>query len=224
VSTLPIAAATAVVALAAGWLTAARTIRHQRRLLAQALWLSRHDPLTGLPNRTHAEHLFTRRATTGRPTVLVLLDLDRFKQVNDAHGHAAGDQLLVTVASRLAKATAASGGHAARLAGDEFLLILPTPPGGLHHTVQTIQRAIGIPVGITTEETVRLTITATAGVTWCDRPGGDWHSLLRQADLALYHARAHGLAYEFYRPGMRMPDRPHRYGPRLRDQRPEATA
>jgi diguanylate cyclase (GGDEF)-like protein len=224
VSTLPIAAATGVVALAAGWLVAARCIRRLRRLLAQARWLSRHDPLTGLPNRTHAEHLFTRRATTGRPTVLVLLDLDGFKQVNDAHGHAAGDQLLVRVASRLVEAIAGNGGRAARLAGDEFLLLLPIHPGGLPHTIETIQRVIDIPVEITTEETVRLTITATAGVTWCEGAGGDWNSLLRQADLALYHARARGLAYEFYRPGMRMPDRPHRYGPRLRDQPPEATA
>jgi len=223
VSTLTIAAATGALALAAGWAIAARTIAHQRRLLAHALWLSQHDPLTGLPNRTHAQHLFTSRATTGRPTALVLLDLDHFKQVNDTHGHHAGDQLLITIAARLAGAATGNGGHAARLAGDEFLLILPIHPAGLDDTVQTLQRTISAPVEITTEQTVRLTITATAGLTWCDHAGGDWHNLLRQADLALYHARAHGLAHEYYRPGMRMPDQRHRYGPRLRDQRPEAT-
>jgi len=223
VSTLTIAATTGVIALAAGWLTAARTISHQRRLLAHALWLSQHDPLTGLPNRTHAQHLFTRRTTTAGPTALVLLDLDRFKQVNDTHGHHAGDQLLATIAARLAGAATGNGGHAARLAGDEFLLILPIAPGGLDNTVQTIQRTISTSVEITTEQTVRLTITATAGITWCHGTGADWHSQLRQADLALYHARARGLAYQFYRPGMRMPHRPHRHGPRLRDQRPEAT-
>ncbi|MPZ26490.1 MAG: diguanylate cyclase [Micromonosporaceae bacterium] len=266
VFTLPIAIATGVVAFAAGWLWSARTLHRLRKLLELALWTCGHDQLTGLPNRGNAEHLFGRRAAAGRPTVIALLDLDRFKQVNDTYGHGAGDQLLVAVAGRLAQAAAGRptvialldldrfkqvndtyghgagdqllvavagrlaqaaagyGGHAARLSGDEFLLLLPIHPGNFLHPVATILREIATPVQITTEEAVTLTPAATAGASWFDGVNGSWDRLLRQADLALYHARACGLAYEPYRPGMRMPDRPHRRGQRLRDQHREASA
>jgi diguanylate cyclase (GGDEF)-like protein len=224
VFTLPIAIATGVVVFAAGWLWSARTIHRLCSLLELALWTCGHDQLTGLPNRAHAEHLFGSRAAAGRPTVIALLDLDRFKQVNDTYGHGAGDQLLVAVAGRLAQAAAGYGGHAARLSGDEFLLLLPIHPGNFLHPVATILREIATPVQITTEEAVTLTPAVTAGASWFDGVNGSWDRLLRQADLALYHARVGGLAYEPYRPGMRMPDRPHRRGPRLRDQHREASA
>jgi diguanylate cyclase (GGDEF)-like protein len=216
--------ASAAAGLAAGWLPAAWIIRRLRSLLTQALWVCGHDPLTGLPNRTRAEQLFTRHAEAGDPTAIALLDLDRFKAVNDTYGHHAGDQLLIAVAARLTQAAHRHRGHAARLSGDEFVLLLPAHPGNVSHPVTAILHEISQPVTITTEDVVRLTPTATAGTTWFDGVHGNWSSLLRQADLALYHARAHRVAHEPYQPGMHMPDQPHRHGPRLRDQRPEAAA
>jgi diguanylate cyclase (GGDEF)-like protein len=221
VSTLVAHAATAAAVLAAGaW--SAWTIHRLKVRLGRALWACAHDPLTGLPNRVYAAQLFTQRA--GLPTVVAVLDLNRFKQVNDTHGHHAGDQLLATVAGRLAAATARYGGHAARLSGDEFLLLLPHHPDRDYpEPVGSILAEITTPVQVTIEHTIVLVPTATAGITWHDGLSSGWSSLLRQADIALYHARAHQLDYETWRPSMHMPNPAHRCGTRLRHQHPEAT-
>lgn len=220
-STLVVAIATGVLALAAGRLWAACTIRRLRELLRQALWTCSHDPLTRLPNRTYAEHLLTRRAS--RPTTVALLDLNGFKQVNDTWGHQVGDHLLVTVADRLADGARRLDGHAARLGGDEFLLILPARYTDGTASVAVLLANITTPVEITGDEaqqTVTIAPAATAGITWYDGHHGTWSSLLRQADIALYHARAAGTWYQVYRPGMHMPHQPSRHGQRLRHQRP----
>jgi diguanylate cyclase (GGDEF)-like protein len=221
VSTLTVAIATGVLALVAGRLWAACTIRRLRQLLRRALWTCGHDPLTRLPNRAYAEHLLAKQA--GRPTAIALIDLNGFKQVNDTWGHQVGDQLLVTVADRLADGAHKLGGHAARLGGDEFLLLLPARYSDGTAPVAVLLANLTTPVQLTdddTGQTVRLAPTATAGITWYDGHRGSWSSLLRQADIALYHARAAGTWYQLYRPGMHMPGQPSRHGPRLRHQRP----
>ncbi len=104
------------------------TTRRLRRQAAQAAHDALHDPLTGLANR----ELFARRVTAeldrGTPGAVVLVDLDRFKEVNDTLGHHAGDHLLREVGRRLA-ATVRSGDTVARLGGDEFGLLLPGVDG-----------------------------------------------------------------------------------------------
>jgi diguanylate cyclase (GGDEF)-like protein len=221
-STLAIHAATLLAVLAGGaW--SVWTHHRLRARLRRLLWAYAHDPLTGLPTRGYAEQIFQQRAAAGRPTILAMLDLNRFKQVNDAHGHHAGDQLLTAVAGRLVHAAHRHGGHAARLGGDEFLLLLPAPPPGAYpEPVGSILAELATPVPISLERTIVLIPTATAGVSCFNGSNGSWAQLLRQADIALYQARAHDYDYETYRPSMRMPEPPHpdRYGPRLRDQRP----
>jgi diguanylate cyclase (GGDEF)-like protein len=218
VSTTSIPAATMLAALACALLYAGWTIRRLHTRLARALHAASHDPLTGLYNRTAARHLFDQRATARLATVLALLDLDEFKQVNDTCGHQAGDQLLAAVADRLATAANRHGGHAARLAGDEFLLLLPVGTGDPVEPVACILAELTTPVHLGREGTH--TPHASAGITIFDGVHGTWTTVLRRADIACYHAKTRGGGYEVYSPGMAMP-RPatpaQRRGPRLRD-------
>jgi GGDEF domain-containing protein len=125
VSTFAFLAATALAGFATGTLYSRAAIRRLTTDLADAVHRATHDPLTGLPNRAAVPELFALASTADAAPAVILIDLDGFKEVNDTHGHHAGDQLLVTVGRRLASATGVLGGSAIRLGGDEFLLILP---------------------------------------------------------------------------------------------------
>ncbi|MFF1280171.1 GGDEF domain-containing protein [Streptomyces sp. NPDC058299] len=156
-------------------------------LLARRLATARRDPLTGLHTRsgwtTRAEHLIARRPAA----LVVLVDLDDFKAVNDSHGHAAGDAVLAATARRL---TAWCGPHgiAARLGGDEFAAIVPDPT----HTPgpDTLREALAQPV----EHAGRL-LPVSASVGCCHRtdlPVPTLTDALSAADTAMYAAKGHG--------------------------------
>lgn len=89
-------------------------------------FLAYHDSLTRLPNRMHFQERLHALLNSGRPVALVFADLDDFKLINDTHGHAAGDAVLCHVGRILDSATSSKGGFAARLAGDEFAMVVPT--------------------------------------------------------------------------------------------------
>ena len=219
------ATATTMAALSLGLLYAGWTIHRLRDRLADALYAANHDPLTDLPNRLGAQQLFASRTAARLATVVALLDLDRFKQVNDTHGHHAGDQLLTTVAGRLATAAARYDGHAARLAGDEFLLLLPATGCDLVEPIACILAEITKPVRVGTNPAATHKPHATAGIAVFDGVDGTFTDVLRRADIACYHAKARHSGYEVFRPGMTMPTVPgQRRGPRLRDLHPEASA
>ena len=156
------------------------------RLAALAAW----DPLTGLPNhRTFQERLrdeAARAARHGHPLAVVAIDLDHFRQVNEAYGHDVGDRVLVEVARRL-RGQARAGEVVARVGGEEFAWILPeTDMAGAHRAAERARRAIEQlpvdPVG---------TVTISAGV--CDLAhAGDAEELFRLADGALYWAKQRG--------------------------------
>jgi diguanylate cyclase (GGDEF)-like protein len=213
-------------ALVVGLLYAGWTIHRLRTRLTRLTYAASHDPLTALPNRVHALWLFGLRAADRLPTVVALLDLDEFKQVNDTYGHQAGDQLLAAVAERLATAAARYGGYAARLAGDEFLLLLPVQAGDPVEPVASILAEITTPVRLATTPQVSHTPHASAGITVFDGVDGTWTGVLRRADIACYDAKARGSGYEVFHPGMSMP-RPaapsQRRGPRLRDLHQETS-
>ncbi|NIZ92257.1 putative bifunctional diguanylate cyclase/phosphodiesterase [Kineococcus rubinsiae] len=163
-----------------------------------------HDALTGLPNRAH----FTTRLAAalqetraGGSVAVVLLDLDRFKEVNDTLGHHCGDQLLTQVGPRI-RETLREGELVARLGGDEFGLVLATPEEGEAATadvlrvVRRVLHAFDEPFLV---DGVTLTLAATAGVAVAPEHGDTQAALLQHADVAMYVAKAAHEAVAVYR-------------------------
>ncbi|QFZ21856.1 sensor domain-containing diguanylate cyclase [Saccharothrix syringae] len=146
------------------------------------------DALTGLANRTGFVPRL-EQAVRGAPgPVLVFLDIDQFKEVNDRHGHAAGDEVLRLVAGRLASAVAGRG-TAARLGGDEFAVLLDRlderqAVAAAHRILDVIGAPLVPAAGV-----VRVSVSA--GITFV-RPGHSAEDLLHQADLAMYRAKTVG--------------------------------
>ena len=169
------------------------------RLEADSKWhQATHDSLTGLPNRT----LFLERASealaeTGRAAI-ALLDLDRFKEVNDTLGHSTGDRLLCEVGECLRRA---SSGRAtvARLGGDEFVLVVPDiiGPEEALGIVRDLLAAISKPMDI---DGITLAVTAAAGVSLAPEHGDNVATLLQRADIAMYHAKEKRSGIELYSP------------------------
>ncbi|WP_399139960.1 GGDEF domain-containing protein [Streptomyces sp. NBUA17] len=161
----------------AGWAVHARVL-HGR------LNTARRDPLTGLRTRDG----FTRRATAllKDPRAVVLLaDVDKFKQVNDVHGHAAGDALLAATAARLAHAVGRAG-VAGRLGGDEFAAVLIDRDGTAADRFAVLARVLARPVD--TAPDVHTTVSL-GWVRRADHPAEDLSGLLRRADEAMYAAK-----------------------------------
>jgi diguanylate cyclase (GGDEF)-like protein len=146
-----------------------------------------HDPLTGLANRSALYDAITDRLATGASTALLLMDLDGFKDVNDALGHATGDQLLVAIANRLTKATRA-GDLVARLGGDEFAVLLGGVGDGadLALVADRIKQALDRPMHVADW---RLPVRASLGGAVVAPAEGDAGVLLQHADIAMYRAK-----------------------------------
>ena len=159
-----------------------------------------HDALTGLANRTlfrdRIDHAVrTARRTDGQVAVM-LMDLDRFKEINDSLGHAAGDELLVELGSRLEAALRASD-TVARLGGDEFGVLLPdaTVPDDVLRVVDRMQAAIEEPV---TVSGLPLSLEASIGIALFPDDGEDVETLLQRADVAMYQAKEENAGFAFY--------------------------
>jgi diguanylate cyclase (GGDEF)-like protein/PAS domain S-box-containing protein len=156
--------------------------------------LAKRDALTGLPNRVLAhQHLLrslARRARPGRITATLFCDFDRFKLVNDSLGHAAGDELLVLVADRLL-AVARSSDTVARLGGDEFLVIVDDLPdeASAVAAAQRVLDAVSRPYQLRGREIV---VRASVGVACSGEHAQTPEELLRDADAAMYEAKARG--------------------------------
>ncbi|MEU4690666.1 EAL domain-containing protein [Actinoplanes sp. NPDC023714] len=193
-----IAVATICVVLALFAVCARVLIGYQRRAERQAeqrLHEATHDPLTGLGNRAKLHHeldaAVRRGQASGTPFSLLLIDLDRFKEVNDTLGHHAGDDLLVEVAQRLTGGRRA-GDVVVRLGGDEFALILPTAPDHQQamEAGQRILEELRRPVAL---GGLLVDIDASIGVASYPVDGDGGEELLQHADVAMYAAkRRHG--------------------------------
>jgi diguanylate cyclase (GGDEF)-like protein/PAS domain S-box-containing protein len=150
-----------------------------------------HDPLTGLPNRVLfgeriGQAIRHARRTSGQLAVM-LMDLDRFKEVNDSLGHPAGDQLLVSVSERIRGALRESDTFA-RLGGDEFGLLLPelTSAADIEPVLARIDAALEQPI---TVHTLPLAVEASIGVALFPDHGEDAQTLIQRADVAMYEAK-----------------------------------
>ena len=167
--------------------------------------LARYDTLTGLANRLHITELLERalRNHMGQvqPCALLLMDLDRFKAVNDTMGHPAGDQLLQQVAGRLTQIIGDKG-QVGRLGGDEFQIVLPqiVEPEKLAGIANAIILSLAKPFAIENEQ---VRIGSSIGIAMSEGGGVTASALVRNADLALYAAKDAGRGvHRFYADAM----------------------
>ncbi|HXT35190.1 MAG TPA: EAL domain-containing protein [Chloroflexota bacterium] len=172
-----------------------RLLRQQERLTHQAL----HDGLTDLPNRAllhdriQAALRIPRQDAAG--VALLLMDLDRFKEINDTFGHQQGDKLLRQVGARL-RDTLRAADTVARLGGDEFAILLPAAgAAGAVTVAAAILRALDQPFVL---EGYSMTLGASIGITLAPDHGQDAITLLRRADVAMYTAKRDAGGYALY--------------------------
>ena len=180
-------------------------VQRMARLSADRARAARIDPLTGLANRRALQSRFADMAVTGRPEAgqgphlaLLMLDLDRFKHVNDALGHEVGDRLLVAVADRLARQEPAEG-VVGRLGGDEFAILAP----GLRSDAEAqlvagrLLAALAEPLRL---DGLPIDITGSVGIAVYPQHGEDFATLMRHADVAMYEAKRRGDTSAVYDP------------------------
>lgn len=154
------------------------------------------DPLTGLANRSGLAQKSTQMLADGAAHALMLLDLDRFKPINDAHGHDAGDAVLRAVAARL-QAAMRAGDIVARLGGDEFVILLasPLPDDQLEALARRLEAAVRQPVDFQGQA---LTVGASTGIARSPQDGRTLTELMRSADRAMYQAKQSGSGHAFW--------------------------
>ena len=176
-----------------GWVALHEDVTEQRRAAESIARLARHDTLTGLANRLLFRERLDAAAqglASGAAFALHCIDLDRFKEVNDLHGHPAGDALLKAVARRLEE-TVRSSDVIARLGGDEFAVI--QAGAGSQAEAESLARrliaAVGRPYQL---QGHRIEIGATIGIALAPADGANPDDLLKNADMALYRAKADG--------------------------------
>jgi diguanylate cyclase (GGDEF)-like protein/PAS domain S-box-containing protein len=170
-----------------------RDVSERKALEEQLRQLAFHDPLTLLANRSlfrnRVQHAQTLAQRSGQGVAVMFLDLDNFKNVNDALGHDAGDRLLQAAAQRLVKCTRPSD-TVARLGGDEFAILLEgiDQESDVERIAAAITESFEAPL---LPEGNGSTISASVGIAFA-QPGDDTEQLLRNADIAMYNAKAAG--------------------------------
>ena len=184
-------------------------ITERKRSEERLSFLAQYDVLTGLPNRAlfydRLRQAIGRARRENEMIGLMFLDLDRFKQINDTLGHAAGDRVLKVVAERL-KRFLREVDTIARLGGDEFTVVIEgvTAPEQLGAIAEKIRSAMAEPVDLDGRE---MSISSSIGITLYPRDAQDIEQLVKNADIAMYHAKRRGgrQQFQFYEPGMAPP-------------------
>ncbi len=188
-----------------GWVVTLEDVSLRRASEIAAAEMARLDPLTKLPNRLmlreRLDEALSRHARTGEGCAVMLIDLDRFKPINDMLGHAMGDVLLEKVADRL-RTTVRPTDTVARIGGDEFVILQTAT--GVALSAETLARRIVDLVGRTyVAEGQLLNIGACVGIALAPSDGTDAERLLKCADLALYRAKVDGRGtFRFFEPAM----------------------
>jgi diguanylate cyclase (GGDEF)-like protein len=162
--------------------------------------MSLHDSLTGLPNRkllqARAAHALDEAVREERSAAVFLIDLDRFKDVNDTLGHHVGDELLQQVGVRLAEAVR-PGDTVARLGGDEFGILLPDirDTSVAEDIAERIRKALGVPFSL---HGLTFDLQGSIGIALCPEHGSDIDVLMQRADVAMYIAKETRARWERY--------------------------
>ena len=189
----------------AGYRGVGSDITEKKRTEMRIRELAEYDFLTGLPNRILLSARFdfaVRQSNRDRSGLsLLFIDLDRFKNINDSLGHHIGDQILVATANRLTQAMRSTD-TVSRYGGDEFIVLLPgvSAVKDLAHITDLILRSLASPFQIEGHE---LTVTPSIGITVWPEDGLNLESLVKNADLAMYHSKAEGRnQFSFFRPEM----------------------
>lgn len=177
-----------------------RDVSERMKIMRRLEHLANHDGLTGLPNRSlfldRLQQATTRAARCGDGFAVMLLDLDHFKAINDTLGHAVGDAVLQTAASRL-RQSLRDEDTVARLGGDEFALILEKTAQrqDVEIVLEKMTEMLRQPLNI---ESQTIAIQASIGVAFYPSHGEDAHTLLKHADSAMYKVKAAGGANHLF--------------------------
>jgi diguanylate cyclase (GGDEF)-like protein/PAS domain S-box-containing protein len=184
-----------------GFRAVSRDVTEHKQYEQKLAEMATHDSLTGLPNRTLLSDRLTMGLAlsrrSGNKLAVLMLDLDKFKAINDTMGHAVGDELLKAVAERLTSVTRKSD-TIARIGGDEFVLVLPqvSQPTNASRLAQRILNVFREPLIFDGHQ---LNITTSIGIAVYPEDGKDIEILLKNADTAMYRAKEQGRdAYRFY--------------------------
>ena len=184
---------------------AVRDLQARKEAEQHIRFLAHHDALTGIPNRSafnkKLDQEIQAALTAGRRLAVLCLDLDRFKEVNDLFGHAAGDRMLQSVATRIA-AVLDDSQMIARLSGDEFAIILPglSSPAVAGRVAETILETLQIVIEAPEADPP---ISTSIGIAICPDDATDRHAVLSHADTALYRAKNEGRGtYRFFEAAM----------------------
>jgi diguanylate cyclase (GGDEF)-like protein/PAS domain S-box-containing protein len=188
-----------------GWVATFEDITEWEQAQAQISHMARHDALTNLPNRTLFREELERALSMVKPAdqlAVLCLDLDHFKKINDTLGHPVGDALLTQAAARLRQCVGPSD-TVARLGGDEFAVVQfckGCDPSAVSALASHIVEAVAAPYEINGHQ---LVIGVSIGISLAPEDGDNPDALLKNADLALYRAKADGRGtYRFFEAGM----------------------
>ncbi len=182
-----------------------RDMTDRKRAEEHIEYVAYHDELTGIPNRAYFHRAFEHALATtqryGLHCALMLVDLDRFKNINDTIGHEAGDQLLKQVAARL-RACLRDSDIIARLGGDEFVILMQdaSTVEAVNAVAVKILEATSRPLLIDDQDFL---ITASIGISTYPHDGNDMQTLLKNSDVAMYRAKESGKnGFQYFSPEM----------------------
>jgi len=171
-------------------------------------FLATHDALTGLPNRNLLEdrtrQSIERSRRSGHRLALLTVDLDNFKQLNDAYGHTVGDAAIAACAHRIALAAEGVSDTVARLGSDEFVIVVgdtPDPGTAAARVARALHEAVKAPLSVFDDH--EFTLLASIGISLYPSDGTSFDALLKNAEAAMHRAKALGRGgYQFYSPEM----------------------